>query len=163
MNINQSKQQDSIKIKSGCLISKIPAGYNESLLVSSNIYVPESVSNIYQVSVDLDGLIKNAAKEKNIDHEFIINDDKITAYFVDEKDLYVKCNLFDYCNIEWFIEKNKSLLSIGIVKINGTFDRGDVISILDENNVEFARGIANYDSIDCIKIMMLLLQRIILL
>ena len=50
------------------------------------------------------------------------------------------------------IEKNKSLLSIGIVKINGTFDRGDVISILDENNVEFARGIANYDSTDCIKI-----------
>lgn len=108
MNINQSKQQDSTKIKSGCLISKIPTGYNESLLISSNIYVPESVSNIYQVSIDLDGLIKNAAKEKNIDHEFIINDDKITAYFVDEKDLYVKCNLFDYCNIEWFIEKNKS-------------------------------------------------------
>ena len=50
------------------------------------------------------------------------------------------------------IEKNKSLLSIGITAINGTFDRGDVISILDENNVEFARGIANYNSIDCEKI-----------
>lgn len=50
------------------------------------------------------------------------------------------------------IEKNKSLLSIGITKINGIFDRGDVVSILDENNKELARGIANYNSEDCKKI-----------
>lgn len=49
-------------------------------------------------------------------------------------------------------EKNKSLLSIGIVALNGTFERGDVVSVLDEQNVEFARGIANYDSDDCKKI-----------
>ena len=50
------------------------------------------------------------------------------------------------------IEKNKSLLSIGIIQINGIFDRGDVVSILDENNKEIARGIANYNSDDCKKI-----------
>ena len=50
------------------------------------------------------------------------------------------------------IEKNKSLLAIGVLKINGCFDAGDVISILDENNEEFARGIANYNSTDCKKI-----------
>lgn len=50
------------------------------------------------------------------------------------------------------IEKDKSLLPIGVQKINGSFDCGDVISILDENNVEFARGIANYSSQDCSKI-----------
>lgn len=49
-------------------------------------------------------------------------------------------------------EKNKSLLAIGVMNINGCFDRGDVISILDENNNEFARGIANYSSDDCRKI-----------
>lgn len=49
-------------------------------------------------------------------------------------------------------EKNKSLLSIGVVEVHGIFSRGDVISILDENHVEFARGIANYDSGDCEKI-----------
>ena len=49
-------------------------------------------------------------------------------------------------------EKNKSLLPIGLLAVNGTFDRGDVISILDESNNEFARGIANYDSDDCKKI-----------
>ena len=51
------------------------------------------------------------------------------------------------------IEKNKSLLSIGITAVNGSFDRGDVISIVDESNNEFARGIANYNSQDCIKIL----------
>ena len=50
------------------------------------------------------------------------------------------------------IEKNKSLLSIGITQINGVFDRGDVVSILDENKKEIARGIANYNSDDCKKI-----------
>ena len=49
-------------------------------------------------------------------------------------------------------DKNKSLLPIGLLAVNGTFDRGDVISILDENNNEFARGIANYSSLDCKKI-----------
>ncbi|MCD7779594.1 MAG: glutamate 5-kinase [Candidatus Gastranaerophilales bacterium] len=50
------------------------------------------------------------------------------------------------------VEENKSLLPIGVLKINGCFDCGDVVSILDENKNEFARGIANYNSIDCSKI-----------
>lgn len=50
------------------------------------------------------------------------------------------------------IEKNKSLLAIGVLKINGVFDCGDVVSVLDENGNEFARGIANYSSCDCQKI-----------
>lgn len=48
--------------------------------------------------------------------------------------------------------KNKSLLAIGVTQVHGVFSRGDVISILDEDNNEFARGIANYDSDDCTKI-----------
>ncbi len=50
------------------------------------------------------------------------------------------------------IEKNKSLLPIGIIQVNGVFDCGDIVSILDENNIEFARGIANYSSDDSMKI-----------
>ena len=50
------------------------------------------------------------------------------------------------------IEKNKSLLPIGVMKVNGVFDCAEVVSILDENNVEFARGIVNYNSSDCAKI-----------
>ncbi len=51
------------------------------------------------------------------------------------------------------VNEDKSLLAIGITQVHGKFSRGDVISIIDENNNEFARGIANYDSSDCKKIM----------
>ncbi len=50
------------------------------------------------------------------------------------------------------IAKEKSLLPIGVVEIINTFKKGDVISILDENKNEFARGIVNYDSQSCQKV-----------
>lgn len=46
----------------------------------------------------------------------------------------------------------KSLLPIGMVGVKNTFKKGDVISILDEKKQEFARGIVNYDSESCNKI-----------
>ena len=46
----------------------------------------------------------------------------------------------------------KSLLPIGVVDVINTFNKGDVISILDENHNEFARGIVNYDSESCRKL-----------
>ncbi len=39
-----------------------------------------------------------------------------------------------------------SLLPVGVVKITGTFNEGDVISLLDQEGVEFARGNPNYNS-----------------
>ena len=39
-----------------------------------------------------------------------------------------------------------SLLPVGISKIIGHFNEGDVVSIVDENNVEFAKGNPNYNS-----------------
>ena len=47
------------------------------------------------------------------------------------------------------IKERKSLLPIGIVKIVNEFNKGDVVSILDENKEEFARGIVNYNSAAC--------------
>ena len=46
----------------------------------------------------------------------------------------------------------KSLLPIGVIDVINTFQKGDVISILDENKNEFARGIVNYDSNACKKV-----------
>jgi len=39
-----------------------------------------------------------------------------------------------------------SLLPVGVVKITGTFNEGDVVSILDQDDVKFARGNPNYNS-----------------
>lgn len=45
-----------------------------------------------------------------------------------------------------------SLLPAGVVAVEGVFDAGDVIYVLDENGNEIARGLTNYASDDCQKI-----------
>ncbi len=44
------------------------------------------------------------------------------------------------------LRNGKSLLPVGVRLIEGSFDRGAVISCLDNNKREVARGLANYDS-----------------
>jgi len=44
------------------------------------------------------------------------------------------------------ILQGASLLPVGVVKLTGTFNEGDVVSLLDQNNVEFAKGNPNYNS-----------------
>jgi glutamate 5-kinase len=44
------------------------------------------------------------------------------------------------------IANGRSLLAIGITKVDGRFERGDVISIRDSTGTQFARGLTNYDS-----------------
>src|SRR5262249_21366221 len=43
-------------------------------------------------------------------------------------------------------ESKASLLAAGVVEVRGAFERGDVVSIVDEKEREFARGIVNYSS-----------------
>ena len=50
------------------------------------------------------------------------------------------------------VDKEKSLLPIGVVDVVHEFNKGDVISIVDEDDNEFARGIVNYDSEACRKV-----------
>jgi glutamate 5-kinase len=49
-------------------------------------------------------------------------------------------------------KRKASLLLAGVVEVRHIFERGDVVSILDLNGQEFARGIANYSSIEAKKI-----------
>lgn len=44
--------------------------------------------------------------------------------------------------------KGKSLLPSGVVKVEGTFDAGDVIHCVDLKGMEFGRGVVNYSSGD---------------
>ncbi|OGI00367.1 MAG: glutamate 5-kinase [Candidatus Melainabacteria bacterium GWF2_37_15] len=50
------------------------------------------------------------------------------------------------------IDKKASLMPIGIIEIKNSFKKGDVISILDEGGREFARGMTNYSSTECKKV-----------
>ena len=49
--------------------------------------------------------------------------------------------------------KHRSLLPSGIVDVEGNFNKGDVITIIDEEKNILASGITNYDAIECRKIM----------
>ena len=42
----------------------------------------------------------------------------------------------------------KSLLSIGVIDVQGQFERGDVVACINEAGIEVARGIVNYNSLD---------------
>ncbi|ADG70559.1 glutamate 5-kinase [Brachyspira murdochii] len=50
------------------------------------------------------------------------------------------------------LEKESSLLPIGVTKVINSFKKGDIVSIIDEDGNEFARGIINYSSNDVEKI-----------
>jgi glutamate 5-kinase len=49
-------------------------------------------------------------------------------------------------------QRGKSLLPSGVVKIRGTFDRGDLITCLGPRGKEFARGLVNYSASELEKI-----------
>ena len=49
--------------------------------------------------------------------------------------------------------QGKSLLPVGVVEVQGTFNKGDVLSLCDMAGVEFARGLSNYSSEDACQIM----------
>ncbi|KUG04258.1 glutamate 5-kinase / rna-binding c-terminal domain pua [hydrocarbon metagenome] len=50
------------------------------------------------------------------------------------------------------LKKGKSLLPSGVVGIEGEFERGAVVAVIDSEKNEIARGIANYSSVDISKI-----------
>jgi len=50
------------------------------------------------------------------------------------------------------LKKCKSLLAAGIKKVNGKFNKGDHIKILDKNLKEYARGLSSFSSEETIKI-----------
>ncbi len=57
-------------------------------------------------------------------------------------------------------KSGKSLLSVGVTRIIGHFSRGEVVSCLNEQGEEVARGLVNYDSEEAAKIAGIPSQRI---
>ena len=50
------------------------------------------------------------------------------------------------------VQKGKSLLPSGIIKVKGAFDRGDLVTCLGSRGKEFARGLVNYSAPELEKI-----------
>ncbi|NIV30791.1 MAG: glutamate 5-kinase, partial [Anaerolineae bacterium] len=49
-------------------------------------------------------------------------------------------------------EAGKSLLPVGVKAISGDFGRGEMVSCVDENGIEVARGLVNYSAQETRKI-----------
>jgi len=51
------------------------------------------------------------------------------------------------------IERGKSLLPVGVIKVKGNFEFGNALTLLDESGKEIGRGLVNYNSrdLECIK------------
>ncbi len=63
-----------------------------------------------------------------------------------------KSIIVDSGAVKALVEKNSSLLPVGIKRINGEFNAGSSISCVDEEGKEIARGLVNYSSDDLKKI-----------
>ena len=50
------------------------------------------------------------------------------------------------------LNKGKSLLAIGITRIDGKFDRGDLVKVVDPKGIELGRGLSDYNSTEAAKI-----------
>jgi glutamate 5-kinase len=50
------------------------------------------------------------------------------------------------------VKQGKSLLGVGVVEANGHFSRGDLVQLFDLNGFEIGRGLVNYTSAECQKI-----------
>ncbi|VWX61587.1 glutamate 5-kinase [Sphingorhabdus sp. 109] len=50
------------------------------------------------------------------------------------------------------LRSGNSLLAAGIITIDGQFERSDVVDIRDEDGLTIARGLAEYNALDCAKI-----------
>ncbi len=48
--------------------------------------------------------------------------------------------------------KGRSLLPIGVVQVSGSFGKGDVVALCDQDGQEFARGLTNYSAADTTRI-----------
>ncbi len=45
-------------------------------------------------------------------------------------------------------EEGRSLLAVGVVRVVGEFERGELVTCVDEQGVEVAKGLVNYDAIE---------------
>ena len=105
------------------------------------------------------GKIPNVIKEvfngKELGTIFLPSDDKLTGkkgWIAYATNIIGKIKINNGAK-KALVDETSSLLPIGITSIIHEFKKGDVVSILDEDDKEIPRGISNYSSDDCKKIM----------
>ncbi|MDZ4098088.1 MAG: glutamate 5-kinase [Methylophilaceae bacterium] len=61
--------------------------------------------------------------------------------------------ILDAGAVKALLHDGKSLLPIGVTKVEGNFDRGDVVACVDTDGNEIARGLVNYNAAETARIL----------
>ena len=103
---------------------------------------------------EADVLVRLAAGER-IGTHLQATEMKTTArkqWLADHLQLRGKLTL-DAGAIKVLMQEGKSLLSIGVMAVDGQFDRGEVVACCNADGQEIARGLVNYSSAEALRIM----------
>jgi len=116
--------------------------------------VTRSGGTVLIVNGKTPSVINQVFSEKEIGTIFLPNDEMLSGKkrWIGYATNILGRLIVNYGAKKAIVEKESSLLPIGLVEVVNEFKKGEVVSILDENEREIARGIVNYNSEDCKKI-----------
>ena len=143
--------------------SEFGTGGMETKIKAARIVARLGIDTIIASGFEIDILLK--IKSKNFVGTTILSGKKNKAISARKQwmlnHIKAKGKLYlDSGAITALVQYNKSLLPVGIVKIDGRFDRGDLVVCMTEKGVEVARGLINYSSLEAEKISGLLSEQI---
>ena len=143
--------------------SEFGTGGMETKIKAARIVARLGIDTIIASGFEVDILLK--IKSKNFVGTTILSGKKNKAISAKKQwilnHIKAKGKLYlDSGAIAALVQFNKSLLPVGIVKIDGRFDRGDLVICVNEKGVEVARGLINYSSLEAEKISGLLSEQI---
>jgi glutamate 5-kinase len=142
------KITDDVENAAGGAGSKVGTGGMYTKIQAAKIAVSSGISMV----------IANGA-EHGILYDILDGKDKGTWFQPDKNPLHarerwiafstgVKGKITIDSGAEKAIIKNKSLLASGITDVEGCFGEGQVVSIINTDKVEIARGVVNYNSME---------------
>lgn len=97
---------------------------------------------------DIEDVIRKVVEGKNIGTLFIPNKSRINArkkWIAFGSILHGKLMVDEGAN-KALLNKGKSLLPSGITQVEGDFERGNVVAVVNQQGMEIARGVVNYSS-----------------
>ncbi|MDR0391613.1 MAG: glutamate 5-kinase [Planctomycetaceae bacterium] len=133
--------------------SKLSKGGMSSKLRAAKI-ITESGGNVIIANGDQPNILQNIFNAHEIGTLFITQDHHMSArkrwlgFAVRAEGKIV----LDEGAVKAVQKNGKSLLPIGIVSVDGSFDRGAIVSLVDNSGNEIARGLTNYNKQDLLKI-----------
>ena len=135
--------------------SEFGTGGMETKIKAARIVARLGIDTIIASGFEIDILLK--IKSKNFVGTTILSGKKNKAISARKQwmlnHIKAKGKLYlDSGAINALVQYNKSLLPVGIVKIDGRFDRGDLVVCMTDKGVEVARGLINYSSLEAEKI-----------